>query len=269
MIEDVIDREPWRKPVDALIEFAGTWLAGDWVALLGVIREGWPPFVDDFGRDVDTEARATRRAIREARRRLLDGPKSLDPSRQKWEAIGQLNPVTTDPEELRRFIDATEREPKIQLHENRIKDAIIKKLRLGEWEGEDLAGPISRRIWNLPQLTVDWGSESIQIGTKSPRYGLRLRPRRTVVAPDNPDAAQEPPLVSAKPSEIKLVLDELYDQDVIAGGFKPPNLREAGLRGKRLLAQRGLYAPASRIEMVARDQRYAMVRLPRGDHFKR
>ena len=65
------------------------------------------------------------------------------------------------------------------------------------------------------------------------------------------------------------MLDELYDKDVITAGFKPPTLREAGQRGNRLLAERNLYATASRIEEVAGAPRYAELRLKRGDHLER
>jgi hypothetical protein len=86
--------------------------------------------------------------------------------------------------------------------------------------------------------------------------------------PRSSAAVEEPSLSHAKPSEIRAVLDELYDEAIITRGFKPPSPREAGQRGKRLLAERGRYAAASQIEALARKRPYAEVHLKRGEHFK-
>jgi hypothetical protein len=226
----------WREPVDALIEIAR--------AKLPLIQETWPQGFGPVTHDtLAATAPTTRHAARDARRRLLSGPKSLEPLYQKWAEIGRhldptgpdLNPDEpavvfcrrcgaaghrlrkfVDPEglcamctaremppaadaladspcsslpELQRLIDEAELEPRLQLLERNFATAMLQELRR-RWEGDDLAGPIANRVWSLPQLRVDWGGATTQIGDEPRRYGLRLR-RIEEAPPDQPSEALE------------------------------------------------------------------------------
>jgi hypothetical protein len=182
------DPELWREPVLALIENARR------AELLGAadddgtvansrlrqLRRDWRNYLRLIRETLRGSSDPVAHAIRDARRRLSGRPGSLEPSRQKWKEIGQLNSVTTDPEELERWSNAAEREHNLQVYERRLKDAMRDELRSGRWEGEDLAGPIPDRIWSLPQLDIDWGNATIRIAEEPLRYGLQLRPRRVV-----------------------------------------------------------------------------------------
>jgi hypothetical protein len=115
--QDTTAPEPWYAPVDAIIANARTELSRDWSDYLRLIEESWPTgSVEPVACDtLDAAARATRRA----RRRLLAGPKSLEPSWLQWEEIGRLNPGIGDPEEITRLFNAAAREPKMQPLERR------------------------------------------------------------------------------------------------------------------------------------------------------
>jgi hypothetical protein len=84
--QDATAPEPWHAPVDAIIANARTELSRDWSDYLRLIEESLSSPL--LAIPSTPAARATRRA----RRRLLAGPKSLEPSWLQWEEIGRLNP---------------------------------------------------------------------------------------------------------------------------------------------------------------------------------
>jgi hypothetical protein len=132
--------------------------------------------------------------------------------------------------------------------------ALLGELQGERWEGEALSERDGKRraillaTWFIRGVCLN-DRESIVTPGSAPRLlGVRFRAKRRQPPrrqPAQPGAVAKEPLLPSGEPEIRLVLDELHDEAVIAAGYKPPTLREAGQRGKRLLAERGRYATAT------------------------
>jgi hypothetical protein len=255
--QKVADPEPWRVLVDAKAQIARTLRPEAWTRYDANAFELEGPPAETAARRLLLRARSLWEGVDWDAVRAAAGP-----SRRRT----PVSPPMTRAE--RRRLELTRECQRLEAE----FDAVLgTELQAERWEGESAAGPIATAPGFIAGLAFDVADNAVQPGSAPRLLGIRLRPTQPEATPGVVGGATVagPQLVRAKIEEIRLVLDELHDMVVIEAGFKPPTPREAGQRGKRLLAERGQYATASRIEEIAREQPYAKVRLKRGEHFKR